>query len=207
MTRQRGSDTRAAIVAEGLRLMREEGPGVVTLDRVAEGVGVTKQAVLYHFGSKRGLLVALVFSAFEDEADRLTRSVERATSAAEAVRAFLSTAVDYYLADLQRFRAIYITVQAYGAPAELGDAERAQAVYPTTSRIYGALEQALAADPSVDASLDLRRTAVGIHFAAIGIACYAGLLDATGDSLRHDLRALTAELAEVIGRGLRAPLR
>ena len=200
MTRNRGEQTRRAIVEAGLGLATEEGLSAVTLDRVAERVGVTKQAVLYHVGTKRGLLLALLVDALGEEADALTASIRDARSAHEAVVSFLSSAVDYYLTNLVRFRAIYVAVQVSGPP--IPEEDRARVIYPTTSRIYDALEDALAADPTVDPELDLRKAAVGVHFAAVGVACYAAMLEAAGETLRHDIRELTSQLAEVIGRGM-----
>ena len=55
MARPGGEATRARIRQAVRDLMRTRGLDALTLDAVADEVGVTRQAVLYHFGSREGL--------------------------------------------------------------------------------------------------------------------------------------------------------
>lgn len=68
--RQRGSDRRQAMILAALELVRERGPNAVTLGDVGERVGTTHAAVLYHFRSRRELLLAVL-----EERDRRARAV------------------------------------------------------------------------------------------------------------------------------------
>lgn len=60
-TAQAARDEILAIAGEALAA---EGPAAVSLDGVARAVGVSRQAVLHHFGSREGLLRAVVERAW-----------------------------------------------------------------------------------------------------------------------------------------------
>lgn len=57
----------------------EQGVAGTSLDALAGRLGVTKQTILYHFGSKNGLIQSVVISA----ADDLAAELETATAKAE----------------------------------------------------------------------------------------------------------------------------
>jgi AcrR family transcriptional regulator len=65
-TRKRRSagEAREEILAAAGTLLAERGPGAVTLDDVAADVGVSRQAILHHFGSREGLMRAVVERAW-----------------------------------------------------------------------------------------------------------------------------------------------
>jgi AcrR family transcriptional regulator len=63
----RGDATRAQILAAARDALREGGYPATTMRAVAERAGVQLSLVHYHFGSKRGLLAAVL----EDENERL----------------------------------------------------------------------------------------------------------------------------------------
>ncbi len=65
MARPRNAElTRAAILASAEERLRATGPGSLRLDDIASDVGVSRQAVLHHFGSRDGLLRAVVQGAW-----------------------------------------------------------------------------------------------------------------------------------------------
>jgi AcrR family transcriptional regulator len=71
--RQRGDERRQAMVAAALELVGERGPHAVTLSDVGQRVGTSHAAVLYHFRSRRELLLAVL-----EQRDRRARAaVER----------------------------------------------------------------------------------------------------------------------------------
>jgi AcrR family transcriptional regulator len=202
MSRTGGAQTQAHILRAARALVSTAGVAALTLDAVADEVGLTKQAILYHFGSKRGLLLGLFVGELQQQDRVLCSSIEGASSAPEAITAFMTAAVDFYLEDLGRFRILYVVNQLAREESTLEQSERQQQVYPLTSRIYASLERVIAADPNTTSDVDARRTAVSVHFAALGIACYMAMLDAAGDTLKHDPRTLAKELAHHIGRGI-----
>ncbi|MEM7094669.1 MAG: helix-turn-helix domain-containing protein [Actinomycetota bacterium] len=58
-----GSDTRERILAEALDAFGTRGFDAVSLDDLAEELGVRKQTILYHFGSKAELFAAVIDTA------------------------------------------------------------------------------------------------------------------------------------------------
>jgi AcrR family transcriptional regulator len=68
--RQRGDERRQAMIAAALELVGERGPNAVTLGDVGRRVGTSHAAVLYHFRSRRELLLAVL-----EERDRQARSL------------------------------------------------------------------------------------------------------------------------------------
>ncbi len=73
---------RAATVA-----FAERGVAGTSLDLLAAELGVTKQTILYHFGSKDGLIDAVLVQAAEDLATELENAVGGVSSGWESVEA------------------------------------------------------------------------------------------------------------------------
>lgn len=73
-TRKPAKSTRASILDTAVRLIAERG-GAVRLEDIAEEAGVSRQTVYVHFGSRTGLLIAMV--QHMDEAGTLQGLVER----------------------------------------------------------------------------------------------------------------------------------
>jgi AcrR family transcriptional regulator len=67
--RQRGDERRQAIIAAALELVGERGPNAVTLGDIGRRVGTSHAAVLYHFRTRRELLLAVL-----EERDRRART-------------------------------------------------------------------------------------------------------------------------------------
>ena len=59
-------DTRAKLLDAASAVISRDGPQALTLDAVAAQAGVSKGGLLYHFGSKRELLDALVARWLDD---------------------------------------------------------------------------------------------------------------------------------------------
>jgi AcrR family transcriptional regulator len=62
---ERGVRTEEAIVGATLRLLAIRGIQGTSLDLVADEVGIAKSSILWHFGSKEGLLLRVAEHAFE----------------------------------------------------------------------------------------------------------------------------------------------
>lgn len=63
---RRGVETRSQLLQATKALLADHDYQSITLDQVAETVGVAKSSVLWHFGSKEGLLTEAVFELFEE---------------------------------------------------------------------------------------------------------------------------------------------
>lgn len=88
---------RAAILRATERLLVENGPDHVSLERVAQAAGVGKGTVFHRFGSRSGLMRALM----EDRVRRLTHAIEHGppplgpgAPPTNRLRAFLDAVVD-----------------------------------------------------------------------------------------------------------------
>ncbi len=84
-TTHRGQDTRTAILQSARTLLEEHGYHGVGLAEVARAAGLSRQAVYLHFGSKRGLLLALV--DWVDQIEGLEELLTVARSAPSAIAA------------------------------------------------------------------------------------------------------------------------
>lgn len=62
--REHDEDTRRALLATAGALLRDEGPGALSIRRVAAAVGATTRAIYSLFGSKQGLIRALYREGF-----------------------------------------------------------------------------------------------------------------------------------------------
>jgi AcrR family transcriptional regulator len=84
--RQHGEDTREALLAAAGRLLAEEGPGALSLRRVAEAVGTSTRAVYSVFGGKEGLLGAMYWTMAESMAAAHARVPHSNDPVAELLR-------------------------------------------------------------------------------------------------------------------------
>lgn len=88
--------TRESILDAAARVVRERGPGV-TLEGVADAAGVSRQTVYVHFGSRTGLLIAMV--QHMDESGMLPGLLQRvfdARTSLEALDAVANVHAEYH---------------------------------------------------------------------------------------------------------------
>jgi TetR/AcrR family transcriptional regulator, repressor for neighboring sulfatase len=72
--RRSAEQARAEILEAGATALAARGPAALTLDEVAATVGVSRQAILHHFGSREGLMRAVVERAWRGLFDDLGRA-------------------------------------------------------------------------------------------------------------------------------------
>lgn len=82
----RGVDRRAQILSMAEDLFAEHGFLEVTMDQVAAAAGVTKPIVYGHFGSKDGLLLAIIGRARTDLLAAMATAADGQTAPAEVLR-------------------------------------------------------------------------------------------------------------------------
>lgn len=91
------TNSRNQILDAALRLVRAAEGRAITLDAVAREVGLTKPGLMYHFPTKRALMLAVVdhVAAQWEEAmlARLGTPLEQATTR-ERIRAYVEVALD-----------------------------------------------------------------------------------------------------------------
>jgi AcrR family transcriptional regulator len=196
----RGAETRERIIAETRTALARHGLNL-TLDHVADALGLTKQAVLYHFPSKDRLLVELALVGIAEEANAMIAAVARARTAADAVRRFLRANLAFHRADLERFRLIYVRAQVFPGAKDSIRSEMPTRIYPVTRRMYAALEAKLRDDPRFPPHLEPRTLGVAVHLAAIGYATMAGELEGVHEKMKLPFESYIDELATAIGGG------
>lgn len=177
----RGAATRAQILAATRAMLPELGVEL-TLDGVAERVGMTKQAILHHFPSKERLFVELALAFVAAERDAAIGAIA-GRRGGEAVVAFLRGLVAFYEADVHGFRLLYLRGQL--VPNTLRwfpPEERRERLYPVTGAMYDAVEAA-ARDGGVGG--DARAVVVAAHCAAVGFATMYGMTVAGGDPMKR----------------------
>lgn len=110
--------TREAILDAAVRLLAERGPGV-RLEDIADEAGVSRQSVYLHFGSRTGLMIAIVqHMDVQEPLPRLIQSVFEAPSAVDALDAIVALHAEYH-------PMIYGVAKIFMASRHLDDALRA----------------------------------------------------------------------------------
>ena len=91
-TRPRGSLTREEIIKEALALLEQEGPGALSMRRLADRVGVTPNALYTHVRGKADLIDGLidqVYAGLTLELDQSGDWTQQLTTLSQAIRAHL----------------------------------------------------------------------------------------------------------------------
>lgn len=199
MTRTRSTKTKDRILQAAADILRGGGPAALTFDAVAARLGLSKQAVIYWFPSKPALMSELSLPGLRDEARAVIAAlagIER--DPPEAARRVVLALIRFHLADLPRFRLIYLSPQI-GKQTESRQTANAivAQVHPVTAQMYAAFADALGDGPQA------RETAVALHMAALGHVLMVALTDAIDDPLRHAPADLAERLATVLAAGVR----
>ena len=101
---QAGSPRRSAVVAEETRELilqaaetefANRGFSRARLEDIAEPVGITRAAIIYHFGDKRALYAAVLEATFKALAERIRAALEADAPHAERVERLIGAWVDY----------------------------------------------------------------------------------------------------------------
>lgn len=191
-------DTRSQILAAARKIVRQGGPGALTFDAVARRLGISKQAVIYWFPAKEALVTEVVLPALKGEVEAGTAAVLDGAGGSQAVARFVRAVAAYHLADLDRFRMMYLVPQLPQKPAVARFPKGlVQRIHPVTSGMYDALEAALGAGPGATRA-GCRRRAVNIHFSTLGVVLMVALADAVGDPLAHSTDSLVESLVALM---------
>jgi TetR/AcrR family transcriptional regulator len=101
---QAGSPRRSALVAEETRDLilqaaetefANRGFARARLEDIAEPVGITRAAIIYHFGDKQALYAAVLEATFKALAERIRAALEANAPHAERVEQLIGAWVDY----------------------------------------------------------------------------------------------------------------
>jgi len=185
VTRRRSADdAKAEIRQAALDLFLQQGYDATSLEEVAERVGVTRPAVLYHFGSKEALLLSVVEPGFH--------AIDTVISTFEAVDDGLvdqETVLRALVAVLLDDRRPIALISRFANDSTVGGiGERAQRINLRSALLLGGT--ATATDPATQIRV------------VAALAALVGIIDA-----RVALPLATLEDREVLVRGLLALLK
>ena len=128
-------DNRAALLHHALRLFAARGYDAVGVQEIVEAAGVTKPTLYHYFGSKRGLLDAVLAAHF----DTLLDAVEKASQYRGDITLTLQLVVGAYFAFAREYGTFYrFQLALTFAPAE---SDGFQAVFGYHERQFVMLER------------------------------------------------------------------
>lgn len=110
-------DLRAALIAEGLRLLAERDAESLSLREVARGVGVSATSVYRHFPDKEALLTALALEGLAELGAAQRAAAEAAGGGGAGFAATGRAYVRFALANPALFRLIFATPALTSAKA------------------------------------------------------------------------------------------
>jgi AcrR family transcriptional regulator len=154
--------TSRAILAAARDIILKLGMHALTLRRVAEEAHVDVTTVTYHFGTRSGLLEALVFAVYAEPVAAFAAEIETCATPDERAQAFFRT-LRREFADAQG-GTVYAAIQAE-ALRDDRLRTRLAAINAWTIRafaeaVYGDAADALLADPRARAAMQLLAAAV-----------------------------------------------
>lgn len=191
--------TKEMIVAEARRLVAEHGTSALTFQALASVLGVSKQAIIYWYPSKRELARDFCLPLLREERDVVTTAMAETGSAAEAIEAFVRSLVRYHLSNLGRFRILYLWLQFEPAASlRPGDEHLLDPIHEATSSSYDMLEARIAADTSFLGNGNARKLAVAVDMAALGLITMIAMADAMNDPWRHSTGSMVDALVDLL---------
>ena len=115
-------DSRRRLIASARALFATRGIRGTTVDAVADGAGISRGSVFWHFGSKEGLLWAVVEDALEEFATAVTERVGDRVGL-DALRTFVDGRRETLASDSEQSRLTYVLMgEAMSGHAELAEA-------------------------------------------------------------------------------------
>ncbi|MFI7080094.1 TetR/AcrR family transcriptional regulator [Micromonospora sp. NPDC049903] len=137
---------RAQLIGVTIDLIARHGYTGTSLIRIAEGAGISKAAVLYHYPSKDAVVRAAYDSVLEDLTTRVAAAVEAASGAA-AVEAYIRSLTGYLTEHPTHTRMI---VEAIGSAPTVDDLPNAPSRQQSVAALIAAARDAGDYRPDID---------------------------------------------------------
>jgi AcrR family transcriptional regulator len=194
---RRGTRSREAVLDAAERLMAEQGYEAASVAALVEEAGIPASSIYHYFGSKEGVLLAVMERGAERFFAELPDLDRRLGSQREHLRAL----VDLVATTLDRHPAfLRILVVMAAQPVDAGEGE----VHPVVNRVRELALRRLRAQMQVVFGLD-PATEAADHLARFALAAFDGAFVAhqsrpevgIGDLLRHLPAALIAVRREL----------
>ena len=183
--------TRNRILDEALVSFATRGYGVTSLDGLASGLGVRKQTILHHFGTKEGLLDAVVARSAAELVATLEEALGRAGPGFARVEA-LVRATFRLAARRPELLGLLREVSRLGPPAAT---RLLEALDPLVERARAFLEEEMAAGRM--RQHDPRLLLLSAYSTVIGVATEVEVLRAVG--VDPTARSLVQRRSELLG--------
>lgn len=103
---------RDQIVACAIEVIAEVGYPQTSIRKIAERAGIAMSVVLYHFGSKDGLVEAVIASMYRSGLDTVVPEVDRARTQTDKLAAYIRSSISYF--DSHRIQLAALTQLAAG---------------------------------------------------------------------------------------------
>ena len=94
---RRGDETKQRLIRVTKGLLAESDYQSITLEQISDAVGVAKSSILWHFGSKEGLLTEAVFELFEEVDQKINLSKANLATCEERVHYLLREVAEYFV--------------------------------------------------------------------------------------------------------------
>jgi AcrR family transcriptional regulator len=130
--RRTAEEARTAILDAAERMLVASGPAGIRLQEVAADVGVSHPTVLHHFGSREGLLEAVVTRALESLHAALLAAVQTPPEGHDQVAALLDSVFDAMVSGGHARAFLWLALEGYESTIEqLRVRSLAEAVHET----------------------------------------------------------------------------
>jgi len=206
LKKRRQEQVREEILAAARQVILSRGLGGLTLEAVAQELGLTKAALYHYFSSKEALVAELIYLSLESHAEAVGNAVDAATSGAGAVEALIRTASDYYGSRKDELRLVYLVPQVGTAAATRFGPEMLARIRPFNERMYGAVAQKVRQDQQtgrIPQGIDGRRLAFLAHTSVLGMLTVEGLVETVDEApLIHLRGAMVDELVRTFSARL-----
>jgi len=114
VSRPRNSN-RDQLLAVGRKLFSRQGFAETSTRQIAAEAGCNLALINHHFGSKEGLLVAVLETEMRGEGPRLAAALQGPGSAADQLARFIDQAVDHFAADGELLRIAHREIIQHGS--------------------------------------------------------------------------------------------
>lgn len=199
--RERKRDqSREEILAGARRVLLRHGIGAMTLDAVANEVGMSKTGLYYYFPSKDALAFELVHGVIEAQAKAVEARVGEAADGGGALRAIIGGTVDSFAPQLDDFRLAFLFGQVAGAGAIRWDREQFERIRPLNDLLFAKATDVLRQERSERpprAAVEPRLMAFLAYLAAIGLLTMKGMVEPMEDPLIYSDEELVDGFARV----------
>jgi AcrR family transcriptional regulator len=117
-TRRTAEKARTAILDAAERRLVASGPGAIRLQEVATDVGVSHPTVLHHFGSREGLVKAVVARALDSLHSGLLAAVHASPEGPDQVAALLDSVFEALVSGGHARAFLWLALSGYGPSVE-----------------------------------------------------------------------------------------